>query len=192
MPLLLIIMLLGCSTNKPDSVKQDTDLSTYTNTDGQGSVEKYPEWLTQDIQAASNTHFPILASTYALNWNGPVSYDRNIFETTKSVWIAGFTGKEEENDYSYYSGPFDIKVLYKNIENDPEFLGPNSAVTSIFMLESDKGAGILVPAISIDLGNGEFMAFANNQVITKSDHAGVDLYTVYPVQGIKINSQVPH
>ena len=38
----------------------------------------------------------------------------------------------------------------------------------------ETGINAFMPAISLDLGNGSFMAFAPNQVITKNKHAGVD------------------
>lgn len=43
-----------------------------------------------------------------------------------------------------------------------------------------------MPAVCVELGNGGFLAFAPNQVITISDHAGVDEYIVYSAEGVEI------
>jgi hypothetical protein len=138
-----------------------------------------PDWLLKDIEIASEVHFPINAYTYALNWNQLYSYGTDIFDSTKHIWIAGYTGIKKVSNYYNYTGSFSMKAMCQAI--------PQS-ITSVYFLESDKGVGVLVPAVSINYGADESLAFADNQVIIKNDHAGVDQYTVYPVKGIKIKS----
>lgn len=205
---LFVIVLTGCSTivhpnssNTPSSqnkVNSSTVSEKTVPSSSQTEIDKFPDWFLQDLQMASSVHFPISASTYALNWNTfwganmPVNIEGNknidVFEVTKKVWMAGYTGNKSESGYSYYWGTFDMKAFYERAKNSPQSLLP-SPLTPIYMLGSDSGVGVLVPAISIELGNGGFLAFAPNQVITKSDHAGEDQYVVYPVQGIKIPSE---
>ena len=154
---------------------------------------KSPTWLVHDLKLASEVHFPVSGQTYALNWNPPADvsgvHPFDALAETKDLWIAGYTGDKNQKSNSFYFGPYDVKGLYKQVKKGTQLF---KKATYVFMLESgskSEGVGQLVPAISIDLGNGAFMAFSSNQIITKSDHAGTDQYVVYPVEGIKLPNQ---
>lgn len=205
----IVGVLTGCATsgngtslttnnvasNKPlvSASGTSNSLSSPSNHTLSISIEgKSPAWLVGDLKLASEAHFPVSGQTYALNLNA-TPYDNaakpfNVFSETKDLWIAGFTGDKTQEGYSFYFGLYDVKGLYNKVKTGTQLFKKG---TFIYMLESGSklgGVGQLVPAISIDLGNGAFMAFSSNQIITKSDHAGTDQYVVYPVQGIKIPS----
>lgn len=151
---------------------------------------QYPTWLLKDLRLAANIHFPLEAQTYALNWNGPASissFSVPIFEETKRLWIGGYTGLKRVENYTTYAGTFDMQAFYRQAKDDSTY--PCDHISTVYMLQSGPhsgGVAVLVPAFSIDLGNGEFMAFARNQVILKMSHAGADQYVVYPVQGVTL------
>ena len=138
----------------------------------------------QDLQVAANAAFPLQADTYQLNWNS-IAYDNgpkffNPFAVTQRLWIGGSAGSVRETGYRFYSGDFPLKQYYERLQAGAAVgCGP---ITGIYMLEKAD----LVPAYAISLGNGEFMAFADGQVIAKSEHAGADVYEVYAVKGISL------
>lgn len=155
--------------------------------------EKYPKWLVNDIKIASQVHFPVLVQNYLFNWNNQRSDEWN-FNTievgieTHRLWIGGYIGTSSQRNYGFYYGPFDIKGFYDQVVHGATFRP--GQVSTVYMFES--GINAFMPAISLDLGNGSFMAFAPNQVITKNEHAGVDQYALYPVKGIKIPVKLPN
>ena len=61
-------------------------------------------------------------------------------------------------------------------------------ITFVYMLQSPSGVGTVVPTVSLALGNAMWLGFAHDEVITKSNHADVDQYVVYPVRGIAVPS----
>lgn len=127
---------------------------------------------------------------YALNWNGPTSmssFSLPIFEETKRLWIGGYTGLKRVENFTTYAGPFNLQKFYRQAKDYGTY--PCDRVSAVYMLQSGPhsgGVAVLAPAFSIDLGNGEFLAFARNQVILKMSHAGADEYVVYPVQGVTL------
>lgn len=147
-----------------------------------------PAWLTQDLSLAAAVRFPASAETYALDWNTR-SYTENakpfnVLADTQRLWIGQYTGEQSRDGYWFYSGAFDISAYAQRVKAGTTMCGP---ITPVYMLESEGGTGHtgqLVPALSLDLQNGEFLAFAPNQVITKSNHAGIDQYFVYSVKGV--------
>jgi hypothetical protein len=141
-----------------------------------------PKWFLNDVKIAMNTHFPVMASNYGL-WlsDAPLNLSQE--------WVGSYTGSVKLRSYSYYWGTFNMADFYKNLTKNSQpyksIIGP---VKSIYILETynQQGMAHWVHAESVELGNGGFLAFANNQVITNSLHAGVDSYTVVPVKGITI------
>lgn|GEM_PF-6313684 len=154
---------------------------------------KGPAWLIHDLKLAAEVHVPLTVQTYALNWNA-TPHDNAVkpfdaFSETKDLWMAGYTGDKRQKSYVFYAGTYDVKGLYASVKKGTQLF---TKAAFIYMLESGSksgGVGHLVPAISIDLGNGEFMAFSSNQIITRSEHSGFDQYVVYPVQGIQLPNE---
>lgn len=142
-----------------------------------------PQWLLQDLEVAASVTFPLQAETYELNWstaafaNGPKIF--NAVAETKRLWIGGFTGRVSEPGYRFYSGNMPIEQFYQRLQAGTALCFP---ITGIYMLEKSG----LVPAYAINVGNGEFIAFAAGQVIAKSEHSGRDVYEVYTVKGIRL------
>lgn len=181
------------NTSPPSASTAKTSDTSSTHTRSIPIEGKSPTWLVHDLKLASEVHFPVLGHTYALNWNPPADVSGvnpfNVFAETNNLWIAGYTGDKNQKSYSFYFGSYDVKGLYNKVKNGTQLF---KKATYVYMLESgskSEGVGQLVPAISIDLGNGASMAFSSNQIITKSDHAGTDQYVVYPVEGIKLPNQ---
>lgn len=80
-----------------------------------------------------------------------------------------------------------MQTFYRQAKNYGTY--PCDRTSTVYMLESGPhsgGVAVLVPAFSIDLGNGEFLALARNEVILKMSHAGTDQYVVYPVEGVRL------
>lgn len=157
----------------------------------QSHVRHYPSWLIKDLHLAATVHFPFVGDTYALNWNSDfTSIDLSkVFSATRTLWIGGYTGADKEKSYSFYSGPFNIRSFYEDVKKRNSSTG--SVAYPVFIEESGHGSGgvgRLIPAMSMDLGNADFLAFAHDQVITRDNHAGVDQYVVYRVPGISVPS----
>lgn len=201
---LLTLTLNGCSTKShsttseaPDNrIEQKEAVSVDKNADQsfqKSTVYRFPEWFMKDLQIAVNVRFPIRAYTYNMNWSSQdyESYSKKIHVSavSKPILFAGYTGIENESYYLYYCGPYDMKSLYEAIKEKSPAIETVGTLTPSYVLEPDKGADSLFPAMIIQMSNGESLAFTDDQVITISNHAGMQTYIVYPVKGIKIPSQ---
>lgn len=203
---LLTLTLNGCSirgrsttSEAPDSwiEQKEVEKMAVDKNDDQSfqksTVYKFPEWFLKDLQIAVNVKFPIKAFTYNMNWSlqDYESYSKklDVSAVSKPILFAGYTGTQNESYYLYYCGPFDMKFLYEAIKKESQSIAIDDTLTPVYVLEPDKGANSLFPAIIVQMSNGESLAFADDQVITISNHAGMQTYIVYPVKGIKIPSQ---
>lgn len=157
---------------------------------GSGSCAT-PTWLVRDLGLAASAHFPRQATEYEMNWNAK-AWDNSFLKVTipQGLWIGGYDGAHQSRGYSFWF-PFDIskydarvKARKPGVTKPP---GPFCPVPKpVFVQERDQ----LIPAMAIDLGNGGHLAFATNQVITESRHAGMDRLWVYDLPGVRAVAEV--
>ena len=138
-----------------------------------------PAWFLHDAKIASGAHFPVKTRTYGLWLTGKPF---NVYKE----WLGSFTGMHKTSGYAYYWGKFNMAQYYKSLRRSYKGMIV-TPIMSIYVLEKQlSGWGKLVHAEAVDIGNGGFLAFSDGQVITNTLHAGVDGYTVFPIEGIHI------
>lgn len=141
------------------------------------------DWLSGDINIASQLNFPVVVSNYGLDENSTpnVAYPNIPGEYRGRTKVDGFTWQMLPRNYSR---TFPMKS-FKLTKNQAR------SVRSIYVLErSVNGWAHWVHAELVAVGQGSSLTtaigFANNQVITFSNYLGFDTYSIYPITGITV------
>lgn len=145
-------------------------------------VGRIPSWFFKDIlMAASVQGTPVLADTY-----GHILP----YQSSDKTYMlkAPLTGVQETLGVSAYFGSLSLYENYFNMlkSNSNENLYSQVKYGVVRERKSDKWYG--VKAIMVNMQNGWRLGFAKNQVIVENNHGGTLTYTVYPVQGIELDS----
>lgn len=138
------------------------------------------DWFLRDVQIAEHADLSHGAN-YNLNW-GLVT---NFHPDMNRLWFGVFTGSGKSLNFRT-----DFQGVYNLLK------GQNTPLHSIYVMESGwtsqrhSRMGQLVPSVSAYIGNGEYLAFANHQVITANDSSGSLYYSVYNLNAIKVPGRV--
>lgn len=135
-----------------------------------------PAWFLRDIQLAERVN-PIIGANYILNY-GETSVPNS--PQMNRVWYGALSGHGKNVAFGYsWAG---VYQQAKQAVSQP--------LTAINVLEQTKQGettiGLLVPAISVDISNGDFVGFSNGQAILATDKSGTVYYSVYPVKGVSV------
>lgn len=138
------------------------------------TVARIPQWFLNDVQIAEHTKLSS-GSNYALYEGSDYQ-----FAGTMKTLFGVYSGAGHDIDFG-----MSLQGLSNGLRTNPRLYGP---LTDINVMERiwqvKKPIGEMVPAVSIDVGNTNYLAFANNQIITASSKSGYIRYTVYSVKGI--------
>ncbi|OPG17060.1 hypothetical protein [Ferroacidibacillus organovorans] len=136
-----------------------------------------PSWFLRDIKITEQAN-PTVGANYSLNYG-----ETNVYTSLpqmNQVWYGALSNYGKNHNFGYsWAG------VYRQVKSNfiPPFL-------SINVMEQTKQGGttigLLVPAKCIGIGNGDFVAFTNGQVIIATNKSGGIYYSVYPIKGISI------
>lgn len=176
------------ANNKSNSAVKSPSKIVKTTQSKRTNNKNIPKWFKNDYKIASSAKFPIQANTYELSLDEVThkinsgSLRSSFQKQTKNLWLGQLTTSQNRTNFNY-----GFQKLDGNISSI------NNQTKTIFVQEQNNGnsgwgnkMGYFVPAKYVNWGNGEFLAFASNQVITMYEHDAVISYTVYPIKGIKV------
>jgi hypothetical protein len=136
-------------------------------------------WFLHDVQLAERINLKT-GTNYMLNW-GEGNVPSNVQMQMNQLWF-GVPTNIKENPFFGYSW----SVVYQAV------ITQSQPPMRISVLEqSEQGSttiGVLVSAKGMTIDNGDFVAFANGQVITATDKSGELFYTVCAVKDISVPS----
>lgn len=189
-------ILAGCGTvdGASSATSHDTASSSATNTaaphhqssltitskTGASGVRtpNIPQWFLKDVQMAEHVNLST-GSNYILYYGSAPGF--NVNKAMTHSWFGVYRGMGKPIDFGT-----NLRGVYKTLQNNPEQYGQ---LSNIHVLEqsqqNEKPTGKVVSAVCVNVGNGDYLAFANNQIITASDNSGYIRYTVHSLKGIK-------
>lgn len=140
------------------------------------AMSSIPNWFRDDVKIAEHAKLSSGAN-YAL-YTG--SDDK--FRANMRPLFGVYGGMGHDIDFG-----MNLHGLYNGLKTNRALYGP---LTDINVMEriwqAKKPIGEMVPAVSMDIGNANYLAFADGQIITASTKSGYIRYTVYSVKGVKV------
>ncbi|MCY0875128.1 MAG: hypothetical protein OWT28_02465 [Firmicutes bacterium] len=139
---------------------------------------RVPAWFLHDVQLAERAN-PTVGANYMLNYDEtsvPFGPQMN------QVWYGALSNHGKNGAFGYsWTG------VYQQVKQVT--VQPLSAISVLEQSRQGKTTvGLLVPAISEDIYNGDFLAFSNGQAIIATNKSGTLYYSVYPVKGVSVPS----
>lgn len=169
------------TSNTTSNTAVSTSETSTSNSTNRASTPKntVPAWFLHDVQLAERANLQTGAN-YVLNW-GEGSVPSDVQMQMNQLWF-GVPTNIKENPFFGYSW----SAVYQSVKVQPQPL------MSVSVLEQTKQrstiVGVLVSAKGMSINNGDFIAFANGQVITAANKSGELFYTVYTVKDVSIPS----
>jgi hypothetical protein len=138
-----------------------------------------PTWFLHDVQLAERTNLKT-GTNYVLNW-GEGNVPSNVQLQMNQLWF-GVPTNIKENPFFGYSW----SVVYQAVKTQSQ---PLMQISVLEQAEQGSGTiGVLVSAKGMPIDNGDFIAFANGQMITAVDKSGELFYTVFAVKDVSVPS----
>ena len=132
-------------------------------------------WFLHDVQLAERAKLKV-GSNYMLNYgetNGPLSLQMS------QIWLGVPTSQSKDPFFGYsWDG------VFNSVKTQPLSLSSINVLEQV--RQNGNTVGVLVPATSDSIGNGDYIAFAKGQVITTADKSGELFYTVYPLKSVSV------
>lgn len=137
-----------------------------------------PQWFLQDVKIAEHANLSTGAN-YILYYGSSPSF--NVNNAMTHSWFGVYRGMGKPIDFGT-----NLQVIYQTLQSDPRQYGELSNIHVMEQTQqSNKPTGEVVSAMCVNVGNGDYVAFANNQIITASDNSGYIRYTVHSLKGIR-------